>query len=640
MFSYLVRENVSLQNLNVIYTGTGKRAPVIQMWDGFANDARQVTLSSFPKGYSIYELVISPQGTRLAAGTRTGFLRVHGLTDYRGIENCPAIFQVYHQPSVDSLAFSTENILASGGRKGTIKLWSLVEKRQVGQIAAHRGGVMALCPLGSLLLASIGADCRMRVWDLDNLEQVHETEVFPLPKLAALVSLDYNPTTGLLMHPSQTGHIYIYNVKDNFKKTTINAHRGDFVAVCSGQNGVITGGLEDLKLCLWSADMQEMLSSSSVSTGILTAAWAGTEHIFTGLRNGGAMTWLVQEDKLFSQKAHSSDIRSCVGLPIKAIAEKSVLEESQWRDAKLAEARSIIPPSEPDSMHRFTSIIESLSSRGFSLEASLLLAEAAKEMERPLWELELRMKQVQALGDSDLSLPCRYALAELLQTVNEPRMAISHFEKVVEIQADYKDAKSRIDSLKRHPLAKGCDNNLVRADIVPIETLSQEIEKYGILQKNFDHRVIYGKNRSVSMKLNATVEEIFNCVRDTLLKSANSCDQISLQQVNIFERDRLRKAQWIYVTHQDKDLALASGLEVLISTPTTQLIGYAIFAPHEINKSQIGSVPDYNDIVRSAWRRLQENSPDANQWLKLTSNYALKAIRRLANARQEYRSPF
>jgi WD40 repeat protein len=435
-----------MQDLNVVYSGTGKQDPSIQMWDGLSEGIKPTTLSRFPRGYSVYELAISPQGTRLAAGTRTGFIRVHGLTDYRGIENCPSLFEVYDPPSVESLAFSTENLLASAGGKGRITLWSLVEKGQVGQIAAHKGGVMALCAIGSLLLASLGVDNRMRVWDLDTLKCVHETEVPPIPKLAAVARLDYNPTTGSLIHPSQTGHVHIYDVEDNFKKSTVKAHEGDFVAVCSGQKGVITGGLDDTMLRLWSADMQERISSCSVSAGILVVAWAGTESIFTGLRNGTVMTWLVQDGKLSVLNTHASDIRSCVGLPAKAITEKALLEENQWRDAKIAEARSLIPPCDPASIQQFTSIVEGLNSRGLSLEASLLLAEAASLMQRPLWELELRLKQVEALGDSEVSLPCRYALAQLLATMNEPKIAISHFEKILEIQSDYKDARVQIDS--------------------------------------------------------------------------------------------------------------------------------------------------------------------------------------------------
>jgi len=541
---------------------------------------------------------------------------------------------------VESLAFSTENILASAGGKGRITLWSLVEKGQVGQIAAHEGGVMALCAIGSLLLASLGLDNRMRVWDMDTLKCVHETEIPPLAKLAAVARLDYNPTTGLLIHSSQTGHVHIYDVEDNFKKNTVKAHKGAFVAVCSGQKGIVTGGLDDMKLCLWSADMQELISSCSVSVGILIVAWAGTERIFTGLRNGTVMTWLAQNGKLSRLNTHASDIRSCVGLPAKAITEKALLEENQWRDAKIAKARSLMPPYDPASIQQFTSIVESLNSRGMSLEASLLLAEAAGLMQRPLWELELRLKQVEALGDSEVSLPCRYALAQLLATMNEPEIAISHFEKIVEIQSDYKDVKVRIDSLKKHPLAKGYNKNLVRADIVPIETLSQEIEKHKILKKKFSQRVVYNKDKTIPVETNATVKEVFDCVSDTLLKSGNHYAEISLQLVDIFQRKRIRKAQWIYATHKDKDLSLAFGLEVLGSTPKMQFTEYAVFTPNRIEISETSTVLDYNSLVTEAWDKLQENSPEIDQWLKLTRDYAFKAILKLANTKQERRSIF
>jgi hypothetical protein len=181
---------------------------------------------------------------------------------------------------------------------------------------------------------------------------------------------------------------------------------------------------------------------------------------------------------------------------------------------------------------------------------------------------------------------------------------------------------------------------MVRADIVPIETLPQEIEKHRILKKKFSCRTVYGIDNTIPLKLNTTVNEVFDCVRDALLKSGNSYAEISLQQIDIFQRNKLRKAQWIVVTPRDADLALAFGLEVSASTSTMQFTGYAVFAPDLIQTLEKGSVSDYNKLIAEAWDRLQESSPQANQWLKLTSDYAFIAIRKLTSARQERRSAF
>ena len=147
---------------NVIFAGTGGRNPAVAVWDrpGSGGSARQV--SAFGRGYSVYCLAVSPNGSRLAAGTRAGMLRVHALEGFRPGENPTALFEVFHGRgmgcAVLGLAFANENLLASGGADGKIRLWDLPQKTIQAEIDTHGGGVMALCSLGSLVLANVGKD--------------------------------------------------------------------------------------------------------------------------------------------------------------------------------------------------------------------------------------------------------------------------------------------------------------------------------------------------------------------------------------------------------------------------------------------------------------------------------------------------
>lgn len=197
----------------VLFCGTGSEQASLLMWTNPRHTAGPQTVSRFPRGYSIYGLAVSPNATRVAVGPKGGLLRVLGLMDGKATVDSPPLFEVFHPPAVVSLAFCTDDILASGGLDGRIRLWSVSRGRPLGEMVAHQGGVFALCRIGSLVLASIGADAVLRVWDLDSLEARFESEPFDLPRIPALTTVDYSPSVGLLAHPAQTGNLYLYDVK-------------------------------------------------------------------------------------------------------------------------------------------------------------------------------------------------------------------------------------------------------------------------------------------------------------------------------------------------------------------------------------------------------------------------------------------
>ena len=154
----------------IVFAGGGSKNPSLMMWPKPGEETNPTIVSRFNQGYSVYALAVSPGASRIAAGTKAGLLQVHALSDFQVSENSTPLFEVFHQPGIVSLAFCTDDILASGGLNGKIKIWSVTQKRQLAEIQAHTNGVFALRRLGSLVLASIGGDNILRIWDLDTLE--------------------------------------------------------------------------------------------------------------------------------------------------------------------------------------------------------------------------------------------------------------------------------------------------------------------------------------------------------------------------------------------------------------------------------------------------------------------------------------
>ena len=129
MGSPLQRIGVLMAEEEVIFSGGGGNKPPVLMWDGPAAGNGSLRVSAFDYGYSVYALAVSPSGSRLAAGTRAGLLRVHALETYRAREGAKPIFEVFHgadlKTAVLALAFATDGLLASGGQDGQIKVWDV-----------------------------------------------------------------------------------------------------------------------------------------------------------------------------------------------------------------------------------------------------------------------------------------------------------------------------------------------------------------------------------------------------------------------------------------------------------------------------------------------------------------------------------
>ncbi|MBW1804732.1 MAG: hypothetical protein JRJ85_28910, partial [Deltaproteobacteria bacterium] len=277
----------------IVFAGSGHENPSLMMWSSTEGYDRPRIVSRFHNDYSIYALAVSPDGTKIAAGTKPGLLRVHPLADINNSENHPVLFDVFHQGGIVSLAFCTDDILASGGLDGTIKFWSIPEKSQLAEIHAHTGGVFALCRMGSLVLASIGGDNVLRTWDIDTLKAEYQSDSFTLPKIRALTCLDYNLANGLLMHPTGNGELQIYDSYNNFSKRVVGAHEGSFCAMACGSELIATAGQDDVMIRLWPYSMDKPVMESPAALGVIAVCWLGIDTLMTVYNDGSGQIWKV-----------------------------------------------------------------------------------------------------------------------------------------------------------------------------------------------------------------------------------------------------------------------------------------------------------------------------------------------------------
>jgi len=610
----------------IVFAGGGSENSSLMMWPKPGEEAKPLIISQFNRGYSVYALAISPNGTRIAAGTKAGLLQVHGLSNFQASENSPPLFEIFHQPSVVSLAFCTDDILASGGIDGKIKVWSVSEKRQLAETTAHPNGVFALRQLGSLVLASIGEDNILRVWDMDTLEVKFESDPIDLPKIRALISLDYNSINGLLMHPSRNGDLHLYNPHNDFARHIVNAHNGDFCALAYGGEYVITAGLEDTMIKLWSSSVDKLLTEASAPLGVLAVSWIGINSIITAYTDGSGQIWKVDGELSPGPRFVNLDLRSTIGLPIDLVSRDQLKSNRQWRDKKLSQAKEIVADS--GSRSQIAGIVDELCHRGFSIEAGLILADTAKTQKQPLWELESRLALVEGFGNSQAALPSLYALGGLLRKLKEPGLAQDYFKKILQIDENYLDVKEQIDSLQSDPLMHLCSEKDVRGDLMQKGQVLQELGKYTILNKKFSWRVVVKTGKTLFFNTHLNTQDAVNSISMAVEKYEPATCSVGLSQGRLFTGKELKDTTWIYVSLNKTDMPIAFALGIHSTTRGSELIPYEFFDTKLLPISTEMSSRKHNQQVEKAWLKLQRSS-DSKNWLRNIGKVSIESISQL-----------
>ncbi|GMU20523.1 MAG: hypothetical protein AMXMBFR13_06200 [Phycisphaerae bacterium] len=617
----------------VIFSGSGGDTPALLMWDDPNSGDACVRVSAFAPGYSIYALAVSPNGTRLASGTRAGLLRVYHLERHRSSVNAPAIFEVFHGKNLETgvlgLAFLTDETLASAGEDGRIKVWDITRRQQLAEFDAHAAGVVALCPLGSLVLASVGMDGVLRVWDLDSLEAKYESEPFLLPRISGLTALDFDPSTGFLLHASRDGQLHAYDTRNGFSKRLVPSHQGDFCAVACGAEMVATAGLEDLTLKLWPRTLDEPIRQGSVAVPIVALGWVGATSVMAILKDGSAQFWREDGDLQIVGRSADHGLRTCAGLPPTLVAKSRIRSRQQWRDARISEANELMRPGDPESRRRLMDLIDELRSHGFSAEASLLLADAAKSDGKLLWELESRLRLVEAFGDDPAVVPSLYAIGELLDKMKEPALAVSYLERVLKLEEDHRDTRELIARLQSHPWMSIRPETCARGDLGSGQLICQEIDKCAILQQKFCWRVVFDILPVGTETTRFSFEELIESIRDKLaLQPLAAGEPGMVRTVLVSDREK-RNVCWLFVPHADPNTGLAYALEVQPFGPGSRITVCGLFDAGLLRMPEAAQVDDHNRQVKEAWERLSESSA-AKSWLAEIHDVVVKGMRRVA----------
>lgn len=615
---------------DVVFLGSGGDTPGVVAIRQDAGKELSSVLASFDRGYSVYSLAISPDGSRLAVGSRTGMIRVYPLQDLRGERTGEPMLDVFHGANLATgvlgLAFVTDDFLASGGEDGRIRIWDVTNGRAVAELAAHTGCVTAICAMGSLVLASIGTDAVMRVWDLDTLTAEFTSVPFKLPKVASMVSLEFDAESGLLLHSSGDGKLHVYDTKDEFTTRAIEAHRGDFCALACGTKHIATAGTDDMTIKIWPRSLERPIAHTAAADRILALTWIDDETVLAVNKNGTAQRWRASGEAQCNGPVPGSDVRTCIGWPA-AIRGRVHSEITRaWRAQQITLVREQLSTGNPDAIRAVEPMIAELHRRGFCTEAVLLVAEWARAAQRPLWELETLLRFVHQLEDDSAAFPSLYAIGNLLASMKEPALAIEFFDRVFAQDSHYRDTETRLAALRSHALLAVCPESCVRGDFGNGTLVAQEIEKYTILGKRFDWSVVFDSRDGGKTPGRLSLAPIL----DQLQGAARNGDvgglTWSTREGSLLLDREQREAKWLYACGNDAPQGLCYALDAQVRGEMTHFTTHAIFDPSRSIRTATEDPVEHNRLVRRAWEHVFSSST-TRAWLAEAHDLASKAIK-------------
>lgn len=115
----------------------------------------------------VFTLSFSPDGEKIAVGTRSGWLYIYDSAGNR-------LQALAHNSSVHSVLFSADGTyLFSGGKDATIKVWALATGKVLHELLGHTGTIEDLSlSHDAHWLASASSDGNIGIWDLSSIADV------------------------------------------------------------------------------------------------------------------------------------------------------------------------------------------------------------------------------------------------------------------------------------------------------------------------------------------------------------------------------------------------------------------------------------------------------------------------------------
>ena len=362
---------------DIVFLGAGGDDPRFEAIS--LDSGRDPNSMELPPFSSVYAIGIEPRRNTVAFGTRKGSIYVTPVNNCVPPEEPIEALTLAQGAPILSVCWVTESLLAASDTEGKCLLWDTNQAKIVRSFETLYGEItcsLLLLPTGRL--AGLVSSGNIIFWDPTEKHEMMRIEVLPPPAIGALVQMVYWPIAHSLACPCEGGNLALFNLEKNDVKI-LNIHDGDLYALTVCGEELLTAGMNDGRLKIWSAHDDEPVSDFQIPNGAISAAVMGaaSDRIVLIDKQGVGIVYSLEKQTLrFVKKLPGKDYRMAATLPLEKIAEirsTQKAEEVYRIIAEIHENTGRVPDEEIEGKH------DQLSEMGYEHISLALRAEMANQ---------------------------------------------------------------------------------------------------------------------------------------------------------------------------------------------------------------------------------------------------------------------
>jgi WD40 repeat protein len=265
---------------------SGSRDTTVKVWDA-TDGGNPYTYSGYTD--TVFSVAWSPDGKRIASGSGDKTVQIWNAVDggnvatYRG-----------HADTVQSVAWSPDGKrIASGSRDGTVQVWDAADGGNAYTYKGHSNWVLLLAwSSDGKRIASGSGDRTVQVWDATNGGNVYTYT----GHTDSVASVAWSPDGKHIASGSWDKTVQIWNAADGSNAYTYKGHTDTVWSVAWSRDGKrITSGSNDKTVQIWDAvDGHSIYIYRGHSDSVNSVVWSlDGKHIASGSNDKTVQIWVA-----------------------------------------------------------------------------------------------------------------------------------------------------------------------------------------------------------------------------------------------------------------------------------------------------------------------------------------------------------
>ncbi|MBN2328682.1 MAG: hypothetical protein JXR73_16190 [Candidatus Omnitrophica bacterium] len=603
-----------------LFLGSGGDKPRVVAVDPETRETDLLFESS--PGNSVYFLARSPNGRELAVGTKCGDVSLLDGIHPVSQGSPPSIRRFRLGAPILAMKFLPNSILLASDAAGNSYMIDSRCMDQFLNLPTEHQIVCSFALVSEDLLCGLSVEGKIFFWDVPHGNLLHIASTCRPPPLSSFVQLLFCPASRRLVHPCQSGELASYHLREKRAQRT-PAHRGEWYAMAEYQGILMTIGMRDSRMKLWSAADMQLDQDYFMPRGILSAQplrekfqqvlWInadGRAGIGENIEDAYQPIWLLEGNNYRTASGPLDGPLKQMSRRHREAAAQTLAEQiqSRLRKGRNAEAEHA-----------------QLQRMGYSHVSLLLRAEAAYQRNDPVAELRYRTELATMLPSDRAEVIRSYVrYAELLERFWFIEEAYHVCENLPPPYSA--DASPRL--MMMYEALR--DNDWM---IEPHLPLPQRMQACGILGQSFQGRWILNVLDSFSLA-SPTISpqamrdkyEQIRTEESTLHLPRARCGRICHASAST-----VRMGDWVSV-RQNRDPGEGA---FEFGFFAAQEDGHTIFTPLTVyvveGKPAESSIAEHNRRVQEAFEQAMTDKT-ANLWIQSVHRALNQAVRRLKSA--------